>query len=318
MGSCVKGGDHVKSVSEPPYWHYLGLEQKQRYPRNLVLSMIVVNGAIIALALMCMILPVKSLRFAGKDVIAQTSTGGDSSSTGVGADQESSQENSAGGSTSTGYMAMPLLNDVIRNGYIPNIRIIPDNAQPVALLPSVSFFTDAGEPILETDFDPVWYALARGEGGDGWIGAGDGDEDYGLPAGEPFMPQPVGILSFPDYSNGVVVPLDNTTRDAIIITRGTPRWPRKGQAVDSAVVVVRFDIKTNGTLRNFNILDETPEGLDFGEQLIAWIDTSFVQAGMVNGKKITTTITVNYIFDPSKNRMIITKSSGDIDFQAGL
>lgn len=294
----------------PCSWRYLGLELKQRYQKNMVVSMSIVYLPIAIAGLLCGLLPGNPTNLAMERVMNHSDAQVDSSSAGTSVDHESP----VGDKTGKGSPAM-LLQNAPLNGFMSNIRIIPDGKPEVAT-PFVSMILDTHGPVLDTDFDPR-LLLASGDGAPSRVGT----SDFGLPPSNPYMPMPVWARSLSGLSQQYIqIPADRTTRDVSIIPKeASPRWPKKGLGVDSAVVVVRFDVTTNGIIRNLTILNETPADIGFAEQLIAWLDESYIRVQMVDGQKVITTVTLNYLFDPnSKGKTTVTSSSGPIDFQVGL
>ncbi|MEA1979955.1 MAG: hypothetical protein U9N54_03155 [candidate division Zixibacteria bacterium] len=257
------------------YWK-IGFDLKSKYQKNLLLSICIVNGLLL-IPVMIFVL------FLSENSIDKLDINFDTLSNKNEGDSSSSGKNAQGSNDLSYSMLLP---SDFPKGYIGKVKIIREYKKPeINVSNSVTAnSTNYNIPICDVSNDEISF----GDGSGNFYGYGD--DDFGLPGQNPYLPQPREEWDI--IENGY---FGDILFNRLAVARlASPKWPSKANRNDTGIVEVIFTIFKDGYISlwdDIEIIKEFPQGRDFGLSVkYAIYRRSIFKAAVKNGKPVDTKV----------------------------
>lgn len=247
---------------------YVDNELKSKYQRNYLIGILASNGLLILTVILYIILYNNDSNESQYQILFDNKTISD-------VHLIYGQSKFAGhGSTSK---ALTELKDIIPDGYIGTFKI-DKKYQTIKPVLDYDLKIDVLEPALES-YSTNSFEIGQENGEEAFYGSGGGDDNYGFPDDEPYMPK-VHFNSIDLLNNSI----DDLSNKAAIVLIPTPMWPPRARYTDTGLVEVDLVIDTKGHI-SWNILSESPSGKGFALELIEALKRGRYSPAVKNGQK---------------------------------
>jgi len=142
-------------------------------------------------------------------------------------------------------------------GFIERYTIIPD----VEVTRVTEYDGIETEWLRYPEMSDVEPGVSLPEGPGYGFGVGDGDDSYGMPEDEPFMPPVRSKIKWPESGDGLN--LGGISLSALIEFTGGVRWPWEAKISDTGYVTLAFTIDEKGRVGDWEVIRELPPGKGF-------------------------------------------------------
>ena len=257
----------MKNFDKNSQW-YVGYELKSKYQRNYLIGIIVANGFLVLMIMLYIIWYEINSNESQFQIFFDNNVNSE-------VHNISGQSKFAGhGSTSK---ALTELKDMIPDGYIGTFKI-DKNYQTVKLVLNDDLKIDILEPALES-YSTNSFEIGQENGKDAFYGSGTGDDNYGFPDNEPYMPK-LHFNSIDRFNDSI----EELSNQAAIVLIPSPMWPPRARYTDTGLVEVGLVIDTKGHI-SWNILSESPSGKGFALELVEALKRGRYSPAVKNGQK---------------------------------
>lgn len=173
-------------------------------------------------------------------------------------------------------------------GFIERYTIIPD----VEVTRVAEYDGIESEWLPYPDMSDADPGVSLPEGPGIGFGIGEGDDSYGMPQDEPFMPPLRSKIKWPESGDGLN--LDGKLLNALIEFTGGVRWPSGAKTSDTGYVKLAFTIDEKGRIGDWEVISESPPNEGFAGVMKDYlIFNCRYHARKIGGVGVPTRIEVN-------------------------